>query len=103
MDFRVSSNSSPKQNMTSPFTKNSISEYTETEFLLLMQEIRTANRQTSDDVLDPLLDHFCNITEHPDGTDLIYYPEEGADNSNEGIIEIVKRWRAANGLSGFKQ
>lgn len=89
--------------MLSPFTKNSISEYTEAEFLRFMQEIRTANKNASDDVLDPMLDHFCGITEHPDGTDLIYYPEDGADNSNEGITETVKKWRAAKGLSGFKQ
>lgn len=89
--------------MISPFTKNSISEYTEAEFLRFMQEIRTANKNASDDVLDPMSDHFCSITEHPDGTDLIYYPEDGADNSNEAIIETVKKWRAANGLPGFKQ
>ncbi|AVX91071.1 MULTISPECIES: bacteriocin immunity protein [Pseudomonas] len=83
--------------------KKNLSEYTEAEFLRFMQEIRTANKSTSDDVLDPLLDHFCSITEHPDGTDLIYYPDEGVDNSNEGITETVKKWRAANGLPGFKQ
>jgi len=83
--------------------KKSLSDYTEAEFLRFMQEIRTANKNASDDVLDPLLDHFCNITEHPDGTDLIYYPDEGVDNSNEGITETVKKWRAANGLPGFKQ
>ncbi|MBU4632719.1 bacteriocin immunity protein [Pseudomonas chlororaphis subsp. aurantiaca] len=36
------------------------------------------------------------------GPDLIYYTEEGADNSPEGVTQIVKAWRAANGLSGFK-
>ncbi|MFJ2283427.1 bacteriocin immunity protein [Pseudomonas sp. NPDC087803] len=83
--------------------KKSLSDYTEAEFLRFMQEIRTANKNASDDVLDPLLDHFCSITEHPDGTDLIYYPDEGVNNSNEGITETVKKWRAANGLPGFKQ
>jgi hypothetical protein len=83
--------------------KKNLSDYTEAEFLRFMQEIRTANKSASDDVLEPLLDLFCNITEHPDGTDLIYYPDEGVDNSNEGITETVKKWRAANGLPGFKQ
>jgi len=83
--------------------KKNLSDYTEAEFLRFMQEIRTANKNASDDVLDPLLDLFCSITEHPDGTDLIYYPDEGVNNSNEGINETVKKWRAANGLPGFKQ
>ncbi len=30
------------------------------------------------------------ITEHPSGSDLIYYPEDGADDSPEGILELVK-------------
>ena len=81
--------------------KSRLSDYTEAEFLSFLQEIRAANKNAPDEVLDPLLSHFCTITGHPDGTDLIYYPEDGADNSNEGIIETVKRWRAAQGLPGF--
>lgn len=38
--------------------KKSLSDYTEAEFLRFMQEIRTANKNAADDVLDPLLDHF---------------------------------------------
>lgn len=82
--------------------KTKFSDYTEAEFLRFMQEIRAANKSAGDEILDPLLIRFCDITGHPDGTDLIYYPEEGADNSNEGITQTVKAWRAANGLPGFK-
>lgn len=82
--------------------KTKFSDYTEAEFLRFMQEIRAANKSAGDEILDPLLTQFCDITEHPDGTDLIYYPEEGVDNSNESIIRIVKAWRAANNLPGFK-
>ncbi|WP_030128063.1 bacteriocin immunity protein [Pseudomonas sp. QTF5] len=78
------------------------SDYAEEEFIQLMQEIRAANKNVPDEILDPLLKQFCKITGHPDGTDLIYYPEEGADNSNEGITQTVKEWRAAQGLPGFK-
>lgn len=82
--------------------KNYFSDYTEAEFIQLMQKIRAANKNAPDEILDPLLKQFCEITEHPDGTDLIYYPEEGADNSNEGITKTVREWRAAQGLPGFK-
>lgn len=82
--------------------KNNFADYTEAEFIQLMQKIRAANKSAPDEILDPLLKQFCEITEHPDGTDLIYYPEEGADNSNEGVMQTVKEWRAAQGLPGFK-
>jgi NADPH-dependent 7-cyano-7-deazaguanine reductase QueF len=82
--------------------KNYFSDYTEAEFIQLMQKIRAANKNAPDEILDPLLKQFCEITEHPDGTDLIYYPEEGADNSNEGITKTVREWRATQGLPGFK-
>ncbi|MDK6923875.1 bacteriocin immunity protein, partial [Escherichia coli] len=50
-----------------------------------------------------LLEHFVKITEHPDGTDLIYYPSDNRDDSPEGIVKEIKEWRAANGKPGFKQ
>ncbi len=50
-----------------------------------------------------MLDTLEQLTEHPAGSDLIYYPEEGADHSPEGITQTVKEWRAANGLPGFKE
>lgn len=83
--------------------KGYFSDYTEAEFIQFMRDIREANKHASDEALDPLLQQFCQLTEHPDGTDLIYYPEDGADNSNEGIIRTVKKWRAAQGLPGFKE
>jgi hypothetical protein len=82
--------------------QKSISDYTESEFIRFMQEIRTANKSASDEVLGELLEQFRQLTGHPDGSDLIYYPEDGADNSNEGITETVKKWRETNGLPGFK-
>ena len=45
---------------------------------------------------------FKKLTEHPDGSDLIYYPKPGQDDSPEGIVKEVKDWRAKNGKPGFK-
>lgn len=81
----------------------SISEYTETQFTCLLQEIFTANRNgTPDEVLDELLDQFRAVTGHPDGSDLIYWPEDESQCTPEGITKTVKEWREANGLPGFK-
>jgi hypothetical protein len=42
------------------------------------------------------------MSEHPSGSDLIYYPKPLSDNSPEGIVKEVKEWRATNGKPGFK-
>ncbi|CAM3598712.1 Colicin-E7 immunity protein [Pseudomonas reidholzensis] len=83
--------------------KETISDYTESQFASFIQEIFVANSGgASDEMMATLLDQFCELAEHPAGTDLIYYPEEGADDSAEGITLTIKAWRAANGLPGFK-
>lgn len=52
--------------------------------------------------VNALVFHFEKVSEYPAGSDLIFYPENGADDSSEGITRLVKAWRAANGLPGFK-
>jgi protoporphyrinogen oxidase len=90
--------------MTDKLLKNSISEYTEAEFIALLEELAKEDEEAeSDDRADLLLLHFEKISEHPAGSDLIYYPEPGADSSPQGVTKIVKEWRAAQGLPGFKQ
>lgn len=83
--------------------KNSFSEYTEAEFVQLLKDLFTEDASESDEYADMLLLHFRKVSEHPAGSDLIYYPEPGADDSAEGITRTVKEWRAANGLPGFKK
>lgn len=79
----------------------SISDYTETEFLNLVRAICDGSQNSeSEDIKNVLL--FKQLTEHPTGSDLIFYPEEGHDDSPEGIVKEVKEWRAANGKPGFK-
>ncbi|MEN4240792.1 bacteriocin immunity protein [Serratia marcescens] len=83
--------------------KNTISEYTETEFLNFVRKIcKASGYKTENDHTIAVL-KFENLTEHPDGSDLIYYPKDGQDDSPEGIVKEVKEWRAKNGKPGFKQ
>ncbi|MDY4299037.1 bacteriocin immunity protein [Pseudomonas salmasensis] len=82
--------------------KQSFSEYTKDEFLLLMQEILKENTAPTDERLDKLLQHFELITEHPAGTDLIYYAASDAESTIEAITERVENWRATNNKPGFK-
>ncbi|AIS12177.1 immunity protein [Pseudomonas chlororaphis subsp. aureofaciens] len=88
--------------MTDSIIKNSFSDYTESEFIQLLEELLKEDEAETDERADELLLHFEKVSQHPAGSDLIYYPEEGADNSPEGVTQIVKAWRAANGLPGFK-
>jgi len=83
--------------------KNDITDYTEDEFISFMHKLLAENKAATDDVLDVLLDEFCEMTGHPDGTDLIYYPENGSSGSAEDVTRVVKEWRAAQGLPGFKE
>ena len=82
--------------------EKTISDYTEAQFIEFLNSVLAANT-SPDEILDPLLFEFERLSEHPAGTDLIYWPEDGAQCTAEGITETVKKWRAANGLPGFKQ
>nr|WP_313741602.1 bacteriocin immunity protein [Pseudomonas sp.] len=97
--------------------KMKLEDYTEAEFLQFVQQFfKTEDSEQSDEDSDDDLDaleasekefnelvkHFKMITEHPSGSDLIYYPEDDMEDSPEGILKEVKKWRAANGKSGFK-
>lgn len=46
---------------------------------------------------------FERLSEHPKGSDVIFYPDQGKDYSPEGIVREVKEWRRENGKSGFKE
>lgn len=82
--------------------KNSISDYTEAEFLAFVKKIfNVENTSEDEDIKNILL--FKKLTEHPDGSDLIYYPRDGREDSPEGVVKEVKEWRAKNGKPGFKQ
>ena len=80
--------------------KKTLSDYSEFEFKNFVQEMK-------DDIgtvtyQDELMFHFDSLVGELGGTDLIFYPELGADTSAQGVTEIVKKWCEANGLPGFK-
>lgn len=79
--------------------KDQFSDYRESEFLDLLTDIIEANG--SEEYQNQLLEHFIQITEHPLGSDLIYYPENPAEATPDRILKIVTEWRARNGLPGL--
>ena len=81
--------------------KDDLSDYTEQEFINLLERI--VGNEGSEKEESKLVPHFNLICGHPRGSDLIFHPENGADDSAQGIIESLKKWRSDHGLSGFKQ
>jgi len=70
------------------------------EFLSLLRDIFDVSKSRY--VHDELIDLFEKLSKHPNGSDLIFYPENSEDSTPERIVEIVEQWRARNGLPGFK-
>ncbi|MGF6097953.1 bacteriocin immunity protein [Pseudomonas sp. 18175] len=89
------------QRETNNGTQAFFSEYTKPEFMAFITELFRENSSEKDDRIDELLEHFERVTEHPDGTDLIYYASD-AESTVEAITQRVENWRSANGKSGFK-
>ncbi|EAM2911480.1 bacteriocin immunity protein [Salmonella enterica] len=89
--------------------KEKLEDYTEREFLELLEEIGNDTRKEKNLKGDELenyiinvVNHFIRITEHPAQGDLIFYPEKPEDGEFENIIKIVKEWRRSQGLPLFK-
>lgn len=82
-------------------SKSNISDYTESEFLEFLNVICWSEYPNEKDQINAVL-LFEALTEHPDGSDLIYYADSDEDATPEAIIKKVKDWRAANGKPGFK-
>ncbi len=82
--------------------KQKLSDYTEQEFIVFINEINRANIDAPDNIYSSLLLHFAKITEHPSGYDLLFGPASETDNEAEEIVKIVKEWRLTHHKEIFK-
>lgn len=86
--------------------KPRLEDYTEAEFLAFVTLFFRSDSPLKGDKRaawkNTLKDHFRAITEHPDGSDVIYFPPPGSEDTPEGVVNRVKEWRAANGKPDFK-
>ncbi|WP_443192391.1 bacteriocin immunity protein [Pseudomonas indica] len=76
--------------------KGRLSEYTERDFKKLIKTIRSC--EGKEGFQAELIAHFNALTAEAGGSDLIFWPEPGADNSTEGVVQEIKDWMATNGL-----
>ncbi|MGK4329386.1 bacteriocin immunity protein [Lonsdalea quercina] len=79
----------------------SINDYTEKEFLEFVHKIFNVDGTTEKEDVANVLE-FKRLTEHPDGSDLIYYPPDDREDSPKGVVQAVKEWRKSKGLPLFK-
>ena len=81
--------------------KNKFEDYTESEYISLINRLVEGD-YSSEKEHDAIVDNIVSTSEHPNGTDILYYPEKGVEDSPEGVLKAIKTWRAANGKPGFK-
>lgn len=86
--------------------KAKLEDYTEAEFLYFLKDLFEGGESLVADEFDKFIiervRHFETFTEHPRKSDVIFYPEEGQEDSPEGVLKEVKEWRARNNKPGFK-
>ena len=81
--------------------KSKIQDYTEEEFLTLITKIFDA--EGSEKEINQLVISFSKVVQHPEGSDLIFYPPDDRDDSPMGVINELKRWYKEQNLQLFKE
>ncbi|MHC8404121.1 bacteriocin immunity protein [Pseudomonas sp. TMB3-21] len=81
--------------------KSKFEEYTESEYIHLINRLVVGDYSTEEEH-DAIVENIVSTSEHPNGTGILYYPEDGVEDSPEGVLKAIKDWRAANGKPGFK-
>ncbi|MCP1443511.1 hypothetical protein J3D54_002643 [Pseudomonas sp. GGS8] len=81
--------------------KKKLEDYTESEYARLINRLFEGD-YSSEKELDAIVDNIVDTSEHPNGSDILYYPEDGVEDSAAGALNAIKQWRAANGKPGFK-
>ncbi|MFJ4431922.1 bacteriocin immunity protein [Pseudomonas sp. NPDC089395] len=80
--------------------KRNLADYTDAEFKAVVEELLKAAGTSA--WQDRLLEHFIEMAEHPDGSDLIYYPRNPQEGCAEQVIARIIAWRKSKGMPLFK-
>lgn len=88
--------------------RQKLEHYTEAEMLAYLHEFfdypkKLKNENEDINVyISKMVRHLLKITHHPEGSSLIFYPPDDREDSPEGVLEEIKRWRKSQGLPLFK-
>lgn len=87
--------------------KQKLEDYTEAEFIEFLNELfenlNNLKGRELESHIDSLVDHFDKIVDHPESNGLIFYPPDDREDSPQGVIDEIKRWRKSQGLPSFKE
>ncbi|MDB5979033.1 MAG: colicin-e7 immunity protein [Pseudomonas sp.] len=79
--------------------KKALSDYTEYQFTQVIQLI--IDCEGTEEFQTDLIVHLNELAGGAGGSDLIFYPEDGADSSAEGVVRTIQAWCRANSLPGL--
>ncbi|MFF7862190.1 MULTISPECIES: bacteriocin immunity protein [unclassified Pseudomonas] len=79
--------------------KPCLADYSYDEFRSIVEALIQATG--SRDWQDRLLEHFIEVVAHPEGSDLIYNPEQQQASCAEQIVARIVAWRRSKELSVF--
>ena len=79
--------------------KDNLADYTKQVFKALIDAIDDA---CIEEARGRLVEHFNKIVPHPAGSDLLFYPEDGADDSAEGVVQAINDYCIFKGLPGLR-
>lgn len=82
-------------------SRKSLQEFTRDEFIAFVERLSDARAGTEAED-GRLVEHFNAIVPHPAGSDLLFWPEAGADDSAQGVMTAVEHHCLANDLPAFK-
>ena len=90
--------------------KNKLEDYNKNEFLKTLNEFYSEHRSSSSSpksdeleaYLDKLLDMLTVLVGTGEVSDFIYYPDTPENDSPEGALNEVIKWRKSQGLALFK-
>ncbi|MFJ2480342.1 bacteriocin immunity protein [Pseudomonas sp. NPDC087598] len=81
--------------------KSKFEDYTESEYKALIERLFKGD-YSSERELDKIVENIVSTSEHPNGSNILYYPEKNVEDSPAGVLNTIKQWRSANGKPGFK-
>ena len=82
-------------------SRTSHHEFTRSEFIAFIDYVSDSEGRTEAED-DALVAEFDRLVPHPAKRDLLFWPEEGADDSATGIVNEIERYCLENGLPAFK-
>lgn len=89
--------------------KDNLSEFTVEEFIIYLNEFYSDLRSTPspkglelEEYLDTILDKIISVVGTVKAGDFIYHPTKPENDSPEGVVEEIIKWRKSHGLSLFK-